>query len=94
MIMQDDKKKMATIIISRKKPEGPEEMRTAPENENGDEMDSDMGLSSAAEEIMSAMHSKDPAALKAALRSFIEMHLDEESEKSSESSHNSDHSEY
>lgn len=82
MMMSDNKKKMATMIIAKMGPNGKEESQEAPKNENGDEMDSDHGYSAASEEIIQAVESKDPKALKHALKSFIEMCLAEKSDDS------------
>lgn len=67
MLLKDDKKRLTTIIA------GAQGMSNAPTNEMGDEVDSEMGLQSAAEEIVQAIESKNASALKAALKSFIEM---------------------
>lgn len=74
MFMSDDKKKRATLIISRLsgKP-GSEEVSEAPKNENGDEVDSEIGHMSAAEDILDAIASKDAKALKNALKAFLDM---------------------
>lgn len=72
MMMQGDKKKGIAIILSKMKGE-PEEMKKAPMNEAGDETDHEIGYDSAAEEIIKAVESKDPKALKEALRSFVQM---------------------
>jgi len=82
MLLKDDKKRMATIIVGKLSGK-PESMEEKPKNEMGDEMDSEMGLDAAAEELLSAMHSKDPKMLKHALRSFMEMIMNEMPEESS-----------
>lgn len=80
-----DKKKMATVILSKMK-SGKEEMGPIPTNEVGDEMDSSAGLDAAAEEVLQAIQAQDPKSLKSALKSMIEMCMDEyeASEESSE----------
>jgi hypothetical protein len=75
MIMNDDKKNRATIIV-RKISGNMEPVQNAERaeiNEMGDEVDNSIGLMSAAEDMMSAVQSKDAKALKNALKSFIDM---------------------
>lgn len=69
-MMQDKKKAVSVLIARMKKPS--EEVSKAPEKD-GVEQDSSMGLESAADEIMSAVESKNPKALVSALKSFMEM---------------------
>lgn len=71
--MKDDKKKVATMIIAKMKPNGSDEMSESPKNEVGDPVESDMGLDAASEEILMSIDKKDPAGLKSALKSFLEM---------------------
>ena len=82
MLMKDDKRKAVTMIMGKLKgethpdnlkPKESEYMDKAPTNEMGDEMDASIGLDSAAEEMMSAMESKDAKAFSAALKSFLQM---------------------
>lgn len=61
-----DKKKIAALIVAGQPPEG----ETAEADESA-EMEE--GLDAAVEEILGAIESKDPAALKAALKSFVSM---------------------
>jgi hypothetical protein len=77
MIMSDDKKKQATLILSKKN----KMLEPVPTDESGAEMDSDMGMVSAAEEIMRAVEAKDAKMLKEALKSFYSMCEDCEPEK-------------
>lgn len=71
MMMSDDKKKKATLIISRlKEREMPSE---APVNELGDEMDDSIALDTAAEELLAAIDSKSPKALVEAMKSLLEL---------------------
>ena len=75
MIMSDDKKKRATLIISRLK-DGKESLpEEAPMSDDGAELenDSQMGLDSAVDELMSAIEAKDAMAVKEALLSIIEL---------------------
>lgn len=79
MFMKDDKnKKSATVIISRLRKDQPEEMKEAP-MEDGAYQDVNE-LEVAAEEIMSAIESKDAKALKESLKSFMSMCEDSEEE--------------
>ena len=76
MFMDDTKKRAGAIIASMsgsmaKKP-----------SKDGAEQDSSAGHDAAASEIMDAVHSKNPAALKEALKSFVSMCMDEESSDS------------
>lgn len=76
-------KRVAGVIVERRKPDGGPEMQGAEGDEN-------QGLMSCAEELIRAVHSKDPHAVSAALRSAFEIldsepheegpHLNEESE--------------
>ena len=73
-MMSDDKKKSASLIIGKMG-----KMSEAPKNEMGAEEDSSYGHMAAAEEIMSAIESKDASALKEALKSFYDMCASDES---------------
>jgi hypothetical protein len=71
MLLKDDKKKMASLIIGKLgKPE--EKMEETP-TKDGVETDSSLGLQTCAEEIISAVEQKDPAMLIDALKSALEM---------------------
>lgn len=68
--MKDDKKKVATIIISKMK-NGEEKSRMAPESDGAEIADSDE-LMMVADEIMKAVKSGDVKALKEGLQAMIE----------------------
>lgn len=78
MILPGDNKKAASLIMRRMKGSDSYNVEKAPTNEMGDEVDYGMGLESAAEEMIIAMERKDPKGFKTALKSFIEMCMDEE----------------
>lgn len=59
-------KKMASVIIATRKPNG----SVMPEHEEGE---SEPGLMSAAEDLISAIHSKDASAAASALQAAFEM---------------------
>jgi hypothetical protein len=84
MLMKDDKKNRATIIIaSMKSKNGEDKMNRAPMND-GAEMEGDEKLI-AAEEILKAIENKDKRMLAEALKSLIEMcSSDEEYSEDSE----------
>lgn len=65
MLMKDDKKRTATMIVS------------APETEQPEMESDDMAHEVAAEEIMAAIEQKDTKALAEALKSFHEMCMNE-----------------
>lgn len=77
MLMKDNKKNRATIIISSmKSKDGEDKMSRAPEHD-GAEMESDEKLI-AADEILQAIEKKDSRMLLEALKSMIEMCSSEE----------------
>lgn len=80
MIMPD-KKKAVSVLIARMKQPKEEQVSKAPEKD-GVEQDSSIGLESAADEIMSAVESKNAKALVEALKSFMEMCDSEQGESS------------
>ena len=80
MFMKDDaKKKIAAIIISRRGKENSTESEeiSAPKNEDGENTDYEMGMKTAAEEMISAVESKDPRKLVEATKSLMSMIKDE-----------------
>lgn len=84
MLMKDNKKNAATIIMA-KMSKGPSMVpKSEPE---GAESDSSDELDFAAEEVLSAMERKDSRALKEAMKSFVQMCMDQyESEEPEEAS--------
>lgn len=76
MMMSDDKKKQATLIVAKMKGMPAEK----PTTEAGDEMDHSSGYMAAAEEMMAAIEKKDPTMFKDALKSFVDMCSMEEPE--------------
>lgn len=79
MIMPDDKKKSATIILAKMKGKDDYEKKETPTSEDGTEMDSSIGYDAACEEMLKAIESKDAKALKESLRSVIDMVMSEDS---------------
>lgn len=74
--MKDPKKDVALLIAS--KLGKPDNMKEAPQSEEGAELDQSIGFKSAAEEIIKAVESKDSSMLMEALKSFHQMCQDEE----------------
>jgi hypothetical protein len=83
MFMNDDKnKKIAALIISKKKsPDSDAEVKPAPMGENGAPNDYEMGMKTAAEEMISAVESKDSKKLVEAAKSLIAMIRDEQDDE-------------
>ena len=79
--MQDKKKSMASILVAKLKKPG--EITEAP-MKDGAEQDNEIALRSAADEILSAIESKDADMLVGALKSFQEMCSENEPEESEE----------
>jgi hypothetical protein len=71
MFMKDDKKKAVGIIIA--KAGKPDKQAEGPEEDQGEQPEDSEGMKTAAEEILSAVESKDASALVEALKSFYEM---------------------
>lgn len=66
-----DPKKSATMLLSKMNKDGEsKEMEVAPES---DLPGTDMGLKSAAEDVMQAIHDKSPHDLMVGLKSFFDM---------------------
>lgn len=70
MMMKDDKKKMAGLIIA--KMGKPQEDAAAP-MEDGAEQDDSMAVNSAAEEVLKAVKSDSPEQLVEAMKSLIQL---------------------
>jgi hypothetical protein len=71
-MMMDDKKKIASIIVAKAKPNGMDEV--VDEIMPGEPMnDKSMALEDAASMIMSAIEKKDAKAMVSALKDFIDM---------------------
>ena len=68
-MMMDDKKKQVTMIMA-KMGKAPEAKET---NEAGDEVDDSMPKSAAADELISALHSKDAKGVVEAFESLMEL---------------------
>jgi hypothetical protein len=79
--MMFDKKKVATIVVSKMKPSKAEMLEDAPSNEMGDVKDDDIAKQSAAEELLKAIESKDAKAVAAAFSSMMELCNSEEPEE-------------
>jgi hypothetical protein len=82
MLMKDPKKGMAAMIIAKMAPKPKE--GEAPMNEEGAMPDNEIGLKSAAEELMNAFEQKNVDGIVTALKSFMEMCDEQEPEYSSE----------
>jgi len=76
-MMMPDKKKMLTTVISKLKSNGSSEESKAPTKDDV-EQDSSIGNTSAMDEFISAVHSKDSKKAVESLKSFISMHEAEE----------------
>jgi hypothetical protein len=71
MLMQPDKKKMASLIIASAGPKK-DEIQEAP-TKDGAEQDNSIAEQSAAEDVMAAIESKDPKALVSAFKALMEI---------------------
>lgn len=81
MLLKDNAKKAATIIIKKMKGgDSYDSLRESNESmsHTGEEKSYEVGLDAAASEILSALEMKSPERLKSALRSFIQMCEDED----------------
>jgi hypothetical protein len=82
MLMNSNKDKMAATIIAGM---GKKEDSEAPQQE-GAEQDDSVGMESAAEELLSAIESKSPKAVVAALKACMDMYEQSEHEEGLEPS--------
>jgi hypothetical protein len=88
MLMKNDKRKMATIIVAKMN-KNPEKMMEKSQHEGAEQETTDE-LDMIAEEVMNALQSKDVKAFKEAMKSMIEVCMnnsedyEEESEVESE----------
>lgn len=73
MIMNDDKKRASATLIVSKIGTPKEKVEEVEKDENGDEVDSSIGIDSAVQEMFDALDTKDKAKFKTALISFIEL---------------------
>lgn len=71
MIMMGDKKKMASGIVSKLTESATAE--PVKQDDNGVEQDDNIALTSAAEELMSALESKEPKSIAAAFKSMMDV---------------------
>lgn len=78
-MLMKPKKSIALLIASKGS-----HSEHAPLSDHGGEEDNKIGLHSAAEEMMNAIHSKDHKAMSSALQNFLDMHESQEKEPSSE----------
>ena len=77
MFMKDDaKKRIASLIISKREGDS-EEIQKAPMTEEKVTSDYDMGMETAAEELLSAVESKSASSIVDAMKSLITMINDE-----------------
>lgn len=72
MFMSDNKKKASMVIADMGAPMNPK-----PDVPDSMEYDASAGYDAAAQEMIDAMHSKSPKALRSALKSFVSMCMDE-----------------
>jgi hypothetical protein len=81
MLMKDNKKNLASIIVSKINERGEKEESkpmSQPTDANGAAVDMEMNdVSIAADEVFAAIESKDKAGFIEAMRSMIEMCMDE-----------------
>jgi hypothetical protein len=83
MMMKDDKRKMATIIVSKMK-KGDESSSLAPESAGAEVADADE-MYMVADDVMEAIKNGDVRALKESLQSMIEVMMSRDSESEMES---------
>lgn len=73
MLMKPEKKSMAALIMGSNGPKKPMDDMQAANEQMTDKPEMDPGLLSAADEMMSALESKDVQGFAEALKSFLEM---------------------
>lgn len=71
MIIGDDKKKLATIILSKMRPDGSADSQDVKPEKQMDEKNE--GLHAACEDILQAINDKSPGDLLVALKAFFDM---------------------
>lgn len=79
MLLKDDKRKMAGIIIKRMVPNAPESERESKMemNDAGDQIDREPGIDAAVDEMMQAIESKNRSMFKMSLKSLMQLMMDE-----------------
>lgn len=80
--MSSPKKKASTLILGSMSPLS--DAKEAPKTEDGAESDDSIGMHSAADELIAAVHAKDPKGVATAMKALHEMCSSEESEPSME----------
>lgn len=91
-LLKKGPKAIATIILERKmgKDGSASDGDSYTAQKDGADQDMEPGLDSASEDILSAIDSKDPKALKSALKDFISMCSDYEESKENSSEEDSE----
>jgi len=86
MLMNDNKKNMAALIVSKINNRGEEESsQEAPKNADGALADVEMdGPAVAADEVFAALEAKDKGAFIDAMRSMVQMCMDSSDEEAAE----------
>lgn len=86
MLPWDKKRQTVTMIMHKLSPTsnvGSMKMQEKSKNLNGDELSVDSGMESAAQNMISAFHSKDSKRLVQALCDFLELHMQYEGDDNS-----------